>query len=436
MTDEPMPEPDDTARLFEKGALLYENRRYDKAQEFFVEHLKARPEDALALAYLSLCRLRQGSKKEASQLAEQAIAADPELDFAYVAASEAFRARGLLPGARKALEQALQLAPYRADLLGMAALLACDETRWARALELTEQGLAHDPLDHNCRNARSWALVHMGRLAEARTVVEEMLAQAPEDHVALTNLGWLSLREGERDRALEAFSNALRTQPESEPAREGLMEALRLRYPLYGLVLRWMLWMSSMPGGARMALVMVERILAQVLRELARRHRKLRGLVGVLLWLWSAFAHLTWTARPLANLLMRTNRHARSLLRPEEMLEANLVGLLLLLTGCSWGWWELVGGIWAKVALYVFLTMVIPVSCTFATPPGKRRNLTAVWSGLLFGLGLACISGYYNNPLTGGWAAGGLQLYFSGLTICQLMAVAFEEAKDDEQPTR
>ena len=56
--------------------------------------------------------------------------------------------------------------------------------------------------------------------------------------------------------ALEHFREALRLNPSLEWARAGLVEALKARYPVYGLLLRYFLWMSTLSRRAQWAVIL------------------------------------------------------------------------------------------------------------------------------------------------------------------------------------
>lgn len=413
---------------YRRGQMLFERHKYELAQEQFVEHLKLNPDDGDALAYISMCLLERGQKRKATQVAAQAIAADPECTLAYVAAAKAFRARKQDKEASNALKQALKLEPGRSDLLGLAAMLACDQRKWQEAIELTEIGLQEDPTDANCRLAASWAYMNSNRIQAAREILEAMLREDPADDAALTHLGWAAVRENRREEALEHFSSALREQPENELAREGFMEALRLQYPLYGLVVRYFMWMQALPEKVRWGILLLERWIEGILKDIARKNSKLRPLIEGLLFAWSIFSYLTWTARPVTNMLLRLNRYARRFLRPEEIMESNCVTAMLLSGSLFWLQWHFVGRTWALVGCIISFTMVIPISTAFSCPEGWPRKAMKAFAAVLFVFGCVSVWGFYDSPLTGGIGRKAIQTYGMLLMVNQLAAHFLERA--------
>src|SRR5205807_5174625 len=84
----------------------------------------------------------------------------------------------------------------------------------------------------------------LGRTQEAVQAVESALAREPENALSHANLGWSYLHQHDHKKALEHFREALRIDPENDYAKAGLVQALQARYFLYGLMLRYFLWMG------------------------------------------------------------------------------------------------------------------------------------------------------------------------------------------------
>ena len=54
---------------------------------------------------------------------------------------------------------------------------------------------------------------------------------------------------------MEHFREALRLNPNMEWARQGILEALRARNPIYRVMLRYFLWMSRFRGKVQFGIV-------------------------------------------------------------------------------------------------------------------------------------------------------------------------------------
>lgn len=425
------PRDDFSDNAYERGRLLYQHRRYKEALGQFVEALKERGDDPYAMAYIGLCWLQVGQKKRATEVVQQAISMDPDCVFAHSALCEIYRSRRMGAAAQEAIQKALALSPERADLLGVAAMVACDQKRWQEALDLTARGLALDTGDDTCTHARAWALVNLGRFAEGEGLLNELLREHPEDAHALCSLGYSALRQGQRERALEQFSSSLALDPEGEMARDGFLDALHMKYPIYGWVVRYLLFVSSLPDKLRWALLVAEHFAERFLKELAQRYPVLRPLVSWLLWGWSIFSYLTFTARPLCNSLLRFNRYGRKLLKPEEVIESNLVTGSILIGMAAWGWWHWTHRVWSLVACIIYFTLVVPVTNIFSCPPGWPRKLMAGFFAALAIIGNLAIWGFFDNPLSGGGALELLRIYGWLLLINQLVAIKLDRSARD-----
>lgn len=422
----------DESSAYKRGALLFQHQHYKEAQQQFVEHLKSNPDDANAMAFIALCLLRQGQKRKATEIAGQAIKLDPECVFAHTTLAQTYRGRNMLAEARQAMREALRLEPERPDILGLSAFLSCDQKKWAEALDVSARGLAVDPRDENCLHAHAWALIHTGRSDEARALMQGMLEEHPEDSDAMAFLGYAALRQGRREEALEAFSSALRSDPENELARDGFLDALRMRYPLYGLIIRYLMWVSALPGKLRWMLVVAEHFLEKFLRETARRNPALRPLIRAILFVWSIFSYLTFTARPLGNSLLRLTKYGRKILRPDEIMESNLVTTSVFLGLATWSHYHLVGRSWSLIACVVYFTLVVPVTNMYSCQPGWPRRLMGGFAVAMFVIGHLAIWGFYDSPLTGGSGADAIRLYILLFMINQLVASQLERVQPDQ----
>src|SRR4030095_8604876 len=105
------------------------------------------------------------------------------------------------------------------------------------------------------------------------------------------------------------FREALRLDPQLDPAREGLVRALKARNPLYGALLRYFLWMSRVPARTRWAVLVGALLIARVLGPL---------FVLSLLFMW-----LPGTAEPMSNLVLRLSRYGRLALSRTETVASN-----------------------------------------------------------------------------------------------------------------
>lgn len=375
---------------YERALPLIEQKRWQWALDELLQHLAEEANDSRAMAMAALCQLRLERFTEATETARLAIASDPDNDYAYYILSHIFRERNHPAEARDIIDQALRLAPEHPDYLSTLAQLHLDDRNWTDALANAEEALEFEPLHLGALNARATALIRLGRGEEAAGVLEEALAKHPEDPNTLTNMGWLELERSQREKALGRFKEALLNEPEHELARQGLMEAMRARYPFYGFILKYSLWMSKHSDRVQSQLLAVSYVVSNLLAYLRDRYKNLAYILVPLMVIWRFFVYLTWTARAASNLMLRISRYTRCLVNREEVLESNLVGSLWGMALFAWAYLE----IWdpfaltAKIGIYVFLSLPMLVGACFAGNEGWPRTTTVAITSVMAVAGL------------------------------------------------
>ena len=291
---------------FDRALLLYQQSRYDLAEQELRQALAEEPNDASSHALLSLCLCNRKEFPAATREAEEAIHLAPDVAFTHYALAYTLYHRDQLQQAEAAIQQALELAPWDADYHALLASIRFAQRRWADALEAAEHGLSFDAEHTGCVNVRAMALVKLGRRAEAGATIGEALRRDPEDALTHANQGWTLLEQSQPEKAMEHFREALRLEPNLEWARQGIVEALKARHWLYRQMLRYFLWMSRLSSRARwgvlLALLFAQQVLASAVPP------ALAPLGDILFWCLLVFVLLTWTADPLFNLLLRLNR--------------------------------------------------------------------------------------------------------------------------------
>jgi hypothetical protein len=156
-------------------------------------------------------------------------------------------------------------------------------------------------------------------------------------------------------------------------ARLGVLEANKSRYPLYRLILMYFFWMAKLSPQVQFGIVIGGWLGNQFLQGLRERHPEWSLWITPFIWLYVAFALMTWTARPLSNLLLRLNRFGRMVLSDEEKREANYIGLCVLGMLASLVLWMIVGD-YCWMGIIVFATMMIPIAGTFSLRQDPSTN--------------------------------------------------------------
>ena len=375
-----------------RAELLVHVGRYDDAVTELRQAQAAEPENAYALALLAMCLAEQKKYAEASQAAKCAIGLAPDNPYPYLAQSIVLERRNRSAEAEAAIREAIALDPNNTLYHAHLARVLFNQRRWKQAREAAEAGLALDPEDVDCTNLRAMSLVKLGEKSGAGEALATALKRDPEDAFSHANLGWALLEQRRPEQAMEHFRESLRLNPESEWARAGMVEAMKARYFVYGLMLNYFLWMMKLSRQAQWGFVLGGWLGYQVLRQVAKNNQALAPWITPFLIAYIAFVVMTWVASPLFNLVLRLNRFGRLALSREQIITSNWVGLCLL------------GAIGSLIAycfvqqqplLYAALVcglMIPPLAHIYSCSDGWPRNSMIAISAVLFLLGAATVS--------------------------------------------
>ncbi len=381
----------------QRGLLLFQQSRYEMAENELRQALATEPGDAYAHAVLALCLIERKQPDEATSEAQQAVHLAPDMPFAHYALAKCWYDRDHYDNAQAAIEEAIRLDPEDPDYRFLLGAIHFDERRFEDALRAADAGLALDPEHDGCTNLRVMALVKRGRTAEAVDVTEAALARNPENSATHANRGWTLLEQGKANEALGHFRESLRLDPENEWARAGIVEALKARNPIYALVLRYFLWMSKLSRQAQWGVIVGGYFANRIMSGAARSNPELAPWLLPLRVLYVAFVVLTWTAEPLFNLLLRLNSFGRLAHTREQVVESNWIGSVMLLALLSlgaciaWGF-----DTPFLVAAMVFGFLIIPLAGTLKTSHGKPRRSMWIYTGVLAALGLVSLVGAFS----------------------------------------
>lgn len=373
-----------------RAQLLFEQGRYPMAAEEAGRQLALNPDDPFAHCLLALCLSKMKRHDEAIREAQTAVHLAPDLPNGYYVLGHVLDDVRRFREAEAAAREAIRLDPEDADYYALLSSLRFQQEHWGDALGHAEQGLAREPDNLSCANLRGMALVQMGRREEAGAAIRGTLTKDPENAVAHANQGWAMLHRGDHAGALTHFREALRLKPDMEWARQGILEALRARNPIYRVLLNYFLWMSRLPSQARYGVIFGVYVLPRLLHAFAGSNPALKPLADIVLALYLIFAFLTWTARPLFNLTLRLDPVSRYALTTRQIIASNWVGSCFLLAVLGLIAWlmthlEMIG---VMAGGYAFVTAIVAATFSGSTPGVRRLTgaLTAVVGLLLSGL--------------------------------------------------
>lgn len=298
---------------FARARILLEQDRYDLAAREVTARLADDPNDPEGYILLALCQSNLNDPK-AAETARTAVELAPNDDRAHFVSSLTQRKRGNLDEAERAIRRAIELNSWNAGYFGQHAAIDVARYRWTEALKSADEGLAIDPDDETCLNLRAIALTKLGRHADAASTLEGALEKHPEDAHVHANRGWTLLHENEPRKAIEHFRESLRLDPNSEWAKEGLLEALRAKSWFYRRVLQFFLMLSRFPPRVQFGLIIGMLVLVRVLDSLGKQFPAAEPFFNILIFAYAAFVSATWFAKHIMNVLLLFNPDGRMIL--------------------------------------------------------------------------------------------------------------------------
>lgn len=348
------------------------------------------PHDAEVHCVLALCYVELKKFKEAEDEAKEAIGLAPDFAGSHYVLASVLVARNRTKEAATTIQEAIRLQPYDPDFYALAAAIAFDHADWKRALNHAEMGLECDAQHANCGNLRAMTLVKLGRHQEAAMTTDATLSQNPHDSYTHETVGWTKMEKHDPTAALESFREAIRLNPENETARAGIVEALKARNPIYGLFLRYILFMTKLSPQVQMMVIVGAFLLVRMVGNLKAQHPEWSGVILGVQMAYFGFVIMTWTAAPLFNLALRLNPIGKHALTDEQIFEANWIGLIVGLGLVSVVAFFFVGDPALTLAIFIF-PMLFPVAGLFRCKYGWPRLVMQLITGVLACMAVAGI---------------------------------------------
>lgn len=385
-----------TEQLIARAEILLQQQKLEEAGKLLKDVLSKEPNNIRVLAMLAEIKLHQEQPGEAESLINNAIGLSPDTPWLYFIKARVSIHKEAYDEAESNLQNAIALDPADADFFALWASINLSRKKYERSLELADEALERDPENILALNVRSTALLKLNRKEESFHTIEGALAGDPHNAYTHANYGWSLLEKGENKKALEHFREALRINPGFEYARSGMAEALKARYWLYKLFLKYAFWIGNLTAKYQWAVIIGLYVAFRLLNALAKSNEALRPYLTPLIVAFAIFAFSTWIITPVSNLFLRLNPFGRYLLDKNEIRSSNLVGIsfLVFVTGALT--YALTSDArWLPVAFFGF-AMMIPLSVLFSV--SKNKNTMLVYT---LGLTAAGIVGIATTFVTG-----------------------------------
>ena len=308
---------------FLRGRLLLDQQRFAQAITELRLAVNESPDHAFILSTLTIALLRANRWQEAMETIRTALAKEPDDAYNYWVLTLVWLERNHLKEAEESIKQAIELDPDDADQHGLQARVHFERNRFAEALAAADAGLALDASNDLSLTYRARALMALGQKDEAHAVADTLLSENPEDAWNHCLRGDQLVEQGNYEAARKHYLEALRLDPRSEVARYGLATCLKARSPIYGLLLKGLLFLDRFRGWSLWGGIILLFLALRFGDAFVLKHPDLivPYEVGKAL-LWAAVV-LFSIANPIFDLLLRFDRDGRHALSDDERRATN-----------------------------------------------------------------------------------------------------------------
>ena len=243
-----------------------------------------------------------------------------------------------------------------------------------------------DPFDNSCKNTKSILLRRLGKNDEADEIISEALNDDPLDDMNFASKGWVTLEKGNAKESFEYFKEALKINPMNEYAKSGMVNALKVRNPLFKVFFKFYQWCSRQSSRNLWFFIIGIWVLIQVINKVSRNYPKIEPYADIIIYSYIGFVFLTWSINPIFNMFLRFNRYGKYALDKGEKIASNIVFILFALALIQYLLF-LSPTIYPDIGALGTLFMVIPVSGTYSNYETKNfkklMNYTLILAALL-----------------------------------------------------
>jgi len=216
--------------------LLFQTKKYELAIQEIQNALALDLNNYILYTYLAIALSSLNKTDEALIQAQKALELSPNDDYVLFVLASIYVEKKQYNSAEKLVLQALEINPFWENYYNLLAVIYLSQQKLNLALETCQKSLALNPENNTALNYKSIALIQHGNLKEAEENIKISLKENPEGENSLVNYGHLLIKQNKSKEAILKFKEALRINPNSEIARTGLLEAHKINFWLYGIL--------------------------------------------------------------------------------------------------------------------------------------------------------------------------------------------------------
>lgn len=310
--------------------ILVEQQRWQEAADLTQQIIGQESENSILWFYLAESKLQLDSLEEAETAIKKALSIEPNNAYYNLNYARVLMDKGELDKAKVVLDDVISTTPNISNAWALKAHIQLVKKQFEQSLETADMALAFDPENTLAINTRSSALAKLNRTEDSFLTIEKALHDDPNNAFTHANYGWILLEKGERKKALEHFQQALTIDPTDLNAQQGMKEALKAKYPVYNLFMKYSFFMEKLTSKNQWAVIIGYIIVVRIIRIIGLNKPSLEPITTPLIYVLALVAFSTWVIAPLTNLFFRLNKFGNHLLDKNEKRNANLVAIAAL----------------------------------------------------------------------------------------------------------
>ena len=232
--------------LYKQAYMLLNMKRYSEAFEYAQRAAAIIPDNPNPYVLISLA-LSHLKDPTSTEWARKAIAKAPEYSHGWAALADAFNAQKKWSEGLESMRKAVSLEPNNPRLLSFLGQSLIYTKNYLEAITYLQRSIELNPRDAGTHYRLYLAMVK-ARKKDATIHLRKALELSPDDVQLHNTIGWQLLRKGQREEAEKAFREALRLNPQYEPAKLGLGEPRSRKPGLRDALLRFSIGVTSLPN--------------------------------------------------------------------------------------------------------------------------------------------------------------------------------------------
>ena len=364
---------------------LIQLQRFEAAENELIKSLALDPENFLAYASLAICCASRGDIASAEEAVDRAISLAPDVAYPFYVQAMVCLEKSEFQDALDSIRIAIRLAADDANNYWLRGCILSEMQRHDKAVANAAKGLTFDPVHLGCLRLLAGSLQALGHVKEARSVASRLLTHSPEDAQGHLVLGRLALSNQDSRTAFAHFRQAIRSNPNDDNARLGLIEALLAQRSFMARLLKYRSELeSSMSRSAIASQRIKDKTLSREEKQKAERQQLTSSQEDQAIF---GRLFISLVAVPLCNFFFQFSSDGRLLLTVRERTYATCATLYIC-------WWfailatsiiRLSDPIFAQCLFAALLFPSLPLVCSC-------RGWYAVPAGLIFSTALVLTS--------------------------------------------